>query len=61
MDWQPEVKVRGQLSANFRHIWNTLFGLLATGCRSAEVPAREPFAHRAVTHRWMMKWKAEGV
>jgi len=61
MNWQPTVKVRGQPRANFRYVWNTLFWLLSTGCRWAEVPTGEHFAHRAVAHRWMMKWKTEGV
>ena len=61
MDWQPIVKVRGQPRANFRTVWNTLFWILVTGSRWADVPKVGPFAHRAVAHRWMMKWKQQGV
>lgn len=61
MDWKPTVKVRGQPRAHFRYVWNTLFWVLSTGCRWAEVPRKASFAPRSVAHRWMVKWKADGV
>jgi len=47
--------------ANFRWVLNTIFWVLFTGARWKDVPEHPDFASKSTAHRWLQRWKKEGV
>ena len=57
----PAQRGRGKPPASFREILNTIFWVLITGCRWADVPKGTPWGKRSTSHRWLGKWQADGT
>ena len=47
--------------ANFRCVFNTIFWIFLTGARWKDVPENPNFASKSTAHRWLQRWKKEGV
>ncbi len=60
MSWQPPPQ-RGVQRTDLRKIWNSIFYVLTHGCRWADIPTSNQYAHRATAHRWLKRWHKEGV
>ena len=60
MNWSPPLE-RGTPRTSFRKIWNSIFYLLANGCRWEDIPVNSNYAHKATAHRWIKKFKQYGV
>ncbi len=60
MNWVPPLE-RGTPRTPFRKIWNSIFYLLANGCRWEDIPVNSNYAHRATAHRWIKKFQQYGV
>lgn len=51
----------GMPPADFRHVINSIFYVLITGCRWCDVPKHEPFASKSSSHRWLKTWLFDGT
>lgn len=60
MNWNPPLQ-RGTPRTALRKIWNSIFYVLTHGCRWADLPVTSLYAHRATSHRWLVRWYKEGV
>ncbi len=60
MNWIPPLE-RGTPRTSFRRIWNSIFYILANGCRWEDIPVNSDYAHRATAHRWIKKFKEYGI
>lgn len=54
-------KVRGKPRTDLRKIWNSIFFILTSGVRWADLPLRQDYASRPTAHRWLVRWQEEGV
>lgn len=52
---------RGKKRTDLRKIWNSIFYVLISGVRWADLPKREDYAARPTAHRWLIRWQKEGV
>ncbi len=57
----PVKREKGMPHANFRFVLNSIFWILFTGARWKDVPRRHDFASKSTAHRWLQRWKKEGV
>ena len=57
----PVKRGKGMPHANFRYVLNTIFWILHTGDRWKDVPKDPNFASKSTAHRWLQRWKKEGV
>ncbi len=60
MNWAPPLQ-RGTPRTDLRKIWNSIFYVLTHGCRWADLPSTSHYAHRATSHRWLVRWSKEGI
>lgn len=60
MDWEPPLQ-RGTPRADLRQVWNSILYVLTHGCRWSDIPSSPLYAHRATSHRWLVRWYKEGV
>jgi transposase len=60
MDWTPPLQ-RGTPRTDIRKVWNSIFYILTHGCRWSDLPSSKHYAHRATSHRWMLRWYKEGI
>jgi len=60
MQWEPPLQ-RGIPRTDLRRIWNSILYILTHGCRWADLPSSDKYAHRATAHRWLSRWHKEGV
>ena len=59
---KPLKRGRGMPPASFRHVLNSIFYVLITGCRWCDLPNdAQVFAHRSSAHRWLMRWQDDGT
>lgn len=52
---------RGVKRTDLRAIWNSIFYILISGLRWADLPNRPDYATRPTAHRWLLRWQREGV
>ncbi len=57
----PVVRKRGKPRSDFRQILNTIFWVLVTGCRWADVPRGSEWGTRSSSHRWLGIWQEDGT
>jgi transposase len=57
----PVKRGKGMPHANFCSVLNTIFWILHTGARWKDVPKDPNFASKSTAHRWLQRWKKEGV
>ena len=58
---QPKVRGKGHPRANRRIVLNSILYILITGSRWCDLPTGEQWGSRATSHRWLVRWKREGI
>jgi transposase len=58
---EPIKRVRGMPHTDFRKVLNTIFWVLLTGAPWKTVPKDPAFAPKSTAHRWLQRWKKDGV
>lgn len=58
----PVKRGRGMPPAPFRCVINSILYILITGSRWCDIPKDpEVFASKSSSHRWLMRWQADGT
>jgi len=57
----PEKRGKGMPPAPFRHVLNSIFYVLITGCRWCDLPDGKQWAKRSSSHRWLKRWEQDGT
>ena len=61
MDWNPPLE-RGTPRSDLRKVWNSLFYILAHGCRWIDLPKEDDyFVPRSTAHKWIKQLVKNGV
>jgi transposase len=58
---QPKVRGKGHPQANRRIVLNSILYVLITGSRWCDLPTGEQWGTRVTSHRWLVRWKREGI
>jgi len=61
MPADPIKRGKGNPHAPWRKICNTIFWVLITGSRWADVPVGEQWGSRSASHRWLGIWQTNGT
>lgn len=57
----PVKRKKGKPHTPWRKICNTIFWVLITGSRWADVPSGEQWGSRSASHRWLGVWQTDGT
>jgi transposase len=58
---QPKVGGKGHPQVNRRIVLNSILYVLITGSRWCDLPTGEQWGTRVTSHRWLVRWKREGI
>jgi len=52
---------RGYPRADYRKVFNSIFYVLDSGCKWAQLPQGEDYAPRSTAHGWLKRWEEDGT
>jgi len=58
---EPKKRAKGMPHADFRCVLNSILWILLTGARWKDLPKASIFASKSSSHRWLKRWKENGV
>jgi transposase len=61
MPKEPGKRTKGKPHTPWRKVCDTIFWLLITGARWADLPIGEKWASRSAAHRWLGLWQIDGT
>lgn len=61
MPEEPQRRPRGKPHTPWRKVCNTIFWVLITGCRWADVPIGNEWCSRSSAHHWLGVWQENGI
>ena len=60
-EWNYVGPNGGRQPKSFRAVFNSIFWILITGAKWADLPQQEGFAPRTTAHRWFREWSHDGT
>lgn len=61
MNWEKPLE-RGTPRSDLRKVWNSIFFILAQGCRWVDLPSDSKFyVPRSTAHKWLKQWCENGI
>lgn len=58
---EPPKRTKGKPHSPWRKVCNTIFWIMITGSRWADLPIGEQWASRSASHRWLGVWQTDGT